>query len=75
MIVSANLERVAKKIYKQVSKFRKKGWFSKDITEFLIKKYADKKMLIEELNELTTERNKTEDKIKAIAREINKRKE
>ena len=44
MIVSANLERVAKKIYKQVSKFRKKGWFSKDISEFLIRKYADKKM-------------------------------
>ena len=70
MIVSANVERVAKKIYKQVSKLRKKGWFSQDITEFLIKKYADKKMLIAELNERTKDRNKLDDEIKEIVKKI-----
>ena len=72
MIVSANIEKTAKKLYKQVSKLRKKGWFSQDISEFLIKKYADKKMLIAELNELTKIRNKLDDEIKEIAKKINK---
>ena len=72
MIVSANLEKLAKKIYKDVSKFRKKGWFSKDISEFLIKKYADKKTLIAELNELSKKRDKLEEQIKQLARRINK---
>ena len=74
MIVSANLEKLAKKIYKQVNKIRKKGWFSKDMSEFLIKKYADKKMMIEELNELTKDRNKLDDEIKDLAKKINKTK-
>ena len=72
MIVSANLEKIAKKVYKSVSKFRKKGWFSQDISEFLIKKYADKKMLIEELDELTKQRDKLEEQMKQLARRINK---
>ena len=72
MIVSANVEKLAKKIYKDVSKFRKKGWFSKDITEFLIKKYSDKKLLIAELNELTKQRDKLEEQMKQLARRINK---
>ena len=73
MIVSANVEKLAKKVYKEVSKFRKKGWFSKDISEFLIKKYADKKMLIAELDELTKQRNKTEEQMKQLAKKINKK--
>lgn len=73
MIVSANLERLAKKVYKDINKIRKKGWFSKDVSEFLIKQYGDKKMLIAELNELTKERNKLDDKIKELAKKINRK--
>ena len=72
MIVSANLERIAKKVYKDVCKFRKKGWFSKDITEFLIKKYVDKKMLIAELTELDKQEKEIWKAKQEIAKKMNK---
>jgi len=73
MIVSANLEKQAKRIYYQITKLRKKGWFSSDITEMLITKYGEeRKILIEQLNELTQERDKLEEQMKELAKRINK---
>ena len=51
MIVSANLEKQARKIYLKINKLRKKGWFSQDISQMLIRKYANEKdILIRQLN-------------------------
>lgn len=73
MIVSANLDKQARKIYVKINKLRKKGWFSSDISVMLVKKYGEeKKFLIEELNEKSQERNKLDEQIKTLAKKINK---
>lgn len=73
MIVSANLGKATARIYKKISQLRKYGWFSKDVQQMLIKKYGEeRKILIEQINELTKERNKLDNQIKQLAKRINK---
>ena len=72
MIVSANLDKATGKIYKQIAKLRKYGWFSKDVQEMIKNKYEGKKTLITQLSEITEERDKIEEQMKEIAKKINK---
>ena len=73
MIVSANLERQAKKVYLELKKLRKKGWFSRDVSDMLIEKYGqDKKIYCETINENQKQINKLYDENKTLAKKINK---
>ena len=73
MIVSANLEKQASKIYLKISKIRKKGWFSKDISDLLIRKYANEKdVLLEQLKDNQKEINRLYNKNTEIAKKIKK---
>lgn len=75
MIVSANLDKQTERIYRKITKLRKKGWFSKDVQQMLIKKYGEERhILIEQLNELTEERDKLEGQMKELAKKVNKTK-
>ena len=72
MIVSANLETKARKIYLKINKLRKKGWFRQDKSAMLIKKYADEKdVMVEILNEKQKERNKLDNEIRSLAKKVN----
>ena len=73
MIVSANLDKQTERIYRKIVKLRKYGWFSKDVQQMLVKKYGEERqIMIEQLNELTQERDKLEEQMKELAKKINK---
>jgi len=73
MIVSANIENKAKKIYNQINKLRSKGWFSKDITNMLIEKYgSDKQCMLNELAELDKQEKEVWKRKQELAKKINK---
>jgi len=73
MIVSANIENKAKKIYNQINKIRSKGWFSQDISAMLIKKYADeKKVLLEQMDDLDKEEKRIWKEKQELAKKIEK---
>ena len=73
MIVSANIENKAKKIYNQINKIRTKGWFSKDITDMLVNKYGcDKQTLINELADLNKQENKIWKRKQELSKKIKK---
>ncbi len=73
MIVSSNLDKASAKIYKRINKIRGYGWFSKDVQNMLKRRYGEeKKELLAELSEETIKRNQCDDKIKTLAKKINK---
>ena len=75
-IVSANLDKESEKIYNKINRTRLYGWFSKDVNLMLKLKYdTDKKQLIQKLQDKQEKRNKLDDKIKEIAKQINRMKD
>lgn len=75
-ILSVSLDTESEKIYERISKRRPYGWFSKDVQEMLKKKYGSKKsQLIDEINFLQNKRDRIEDRIKEIAKKVNKMKD
>lgn len=73
MIASCNLEKQAKKIYLKITKVRKKGWFSQDITEMLINKYgSDKKQMLEQIKDNQKQVDKLHKENRELAKKVNK---
>lgn len=73
MIVSANLEKQSRKIYLKINKLRPKGWFSKDITEMLIKKYANENdIVVEQIADNQKEIDRLYKKNQELAKKVNK---
>ena len=72
-IISISLDKESAKIVKKLNKIRPYGWLSKDFRDFLKTRFGtDKKILISLLNDLQKQRDKTDDKIKELAKKINK---
>ena len=73
MIVSANLNKEAERIYRQINKLRKYGWFSKDVQEMLQKKYGNEKnKLLTRMSDLDKEEEKITNEKQDIAKKLNK---
>ena len=75
-ILSISLDKESSKIFERINKKRPYGWFSKDVQDFLKKKYGSQKsQLIDEINFLQAKRDRIEERIKEIAKKVNKMKD
>ena len=75
MIVSASLSDLARVIYKKLNKVRHKGWFSRFVSEQLVEHFSknfEKKILTENLVEITKNRNKLEKQISQVVKKLKK---
>ena len=70
---TVNLDEISSRIYTKVKKLRRYGWLSRDVQDMLKEKYGkDKKLLSQVLYDEQKKRDKHDEKIRKLAKKINK---